>query len=237
MLYKKDKTMKKERLNFSYEKLFQTAELYESIRKLNIDVDLINVRRFFAACKPIRGMLLYFDKEDVENGLVRIEDNRLILSDVSLTCEVVQKYTECDLKSAMVYLISCSPESYEDVKTGELNFHFIQNACMDIVRNILTQSFIKFTKDQIGKSETVWFSRGFGPGYFGMPIEEGKKMLDLLHGEQIGVCYKGEMMQPLKSTIGAIVSYQAEQPIKVSPCEYCKADNKNCIFCGEFKGK
>lgn len=227
--------MKEEILNFSYEKLFQTAELYESIRKLNIDVDLLKVRRFFAACKPIRGMLLYFDEEDVESGLVKIEDNRLVFSDVSLTCDVLEKYAKCELKSAMVYLITCSPESYEDNKAGELNFYFIQNACMDLVRNILTQNFRKLTRDQIGESETVWFSRGFGPGYFGMPIEEGKKMLELVHGEQIGVCYKGDMMEPLKSTIGAMVSYQAEQPIKVSPCEYCMADNKNCIFCGEFK--
>lgn len=226
--------MKEEILSFSYEKLLQTAELNESIRKLNIDVDLLKVRRFFAACKPIRGMLLYFGPDDVSNGLVRIKDNQLILSDVSFTCDVVQKYTKCELKSAMVYLITCNPETYEDYETGELNFYFIQNACMDIVRNIIMQNFRRLTRSEIEETETVWFTRGFGPGYYGMSIEAGKKMLELIHGEQIGVCYKGDMMYPLKSTIGAMISYQAEKPIKASPCEYCMADNKNCIFCGEF---
>lgn len=229
--------MKEEILRFSYDKLLHSADFHESIKQLNIDVDLLGARRFFAACKPIRGMLLYFSAEDIEKGLVQIQNNQLILSNVPLTCDAVTKYSNKPIKSAMAYLISCNPESYQEYGTYEMNYHFIENACIDLVRNMIMQNFKSLTESECEKGDTIWFTKGFGPGYYGMPVEEGKKILNVLHGERIGVSYKGDMMYPLKSTLGVMFSYEAETPVEENPCTYCKAGNRNCIFCGESKNR
>ncbi|SET56565.1 hypothetical protein [[Clostridium] polysaccharolyticum] len=227
--------MRKEILRFSYEKLFQSTDFWKQIKQLNINVDFLEARRFFATCRPIRGMMLSYERKDVEQGLVRIQENQIILSDVSLTCDVLKEFASFPIKSAMAYLISCSPDSYENYGAGELNYHFIQNACMDRVRNLMMQNFRMFVKKEYETEDSICFSKGVGPGYFGMPMTEGKKIYTLLHGEEIDVFYKGEMMYPLKSTIGAMFSYKAEEPLKLDPCAYCQAAAKDCRYCGEYK--
>lgn len=227
--------MRKELLIFPYEKLFQSADFWQQMKQLNINVDFLEARRFFASCKPIRGMMLTYERKDVEQGLVKIQENQLILSDVILTCDVMEEFASFPIKSAMAYLISCSPESYEGYGNGELNYHFIQNACMDRVRNLMLQNFKMFVKKEYEAEDTICFSKGIGPGYFGMPMTEGKKIHKLLQGEEIDVFYKGEMMYPLKSTIGVMFSYKAREAVKLNACAYCQAATKDCHYCGEFK--
>lgn len=225
--------MKEELLQFTYDKLIHSAGFQESIQRLKADIDLIDARRFFAACKPIRGMLLYLGKEEMEKGIVKIEQNYLNCLYTSICCDALQKYSSYQLKSVMFYLISCSPESYEKYHLGEINYHFVQNICLDMVRDIMLQNFKLFTRKEYESKTALWFSQAFGPGYFGMELDQGRKIHEILHGEKIGVTYKGDMMYPLKSTIGFTFSYQADNKVIEKTCEYCKKVNDNCMLCGE----
>lgn len=220
--------MREEILQFTYEKLLPSVDM----NRLKIDADMLEVRRFFVRCKPIHGMMIYLDREDAENGALKISHDQFILSDTVLSCEVFREFSSCQIKSAMAYLISCSPDAYESYRIGELNYHFIQNACMDLVRNIIMQNFRMFTTKEYGVLDNLWFSNGFGPGYYGMSVEQGKKIHRLLKGERIGVTYCGEMMVPLKSSIGVAFSYTGPRYVDKKPCDYCTASDKDCLFCG-----
>ena len=134
--------MREEILQFTYEKLLPSVDM----NRLKIDADILEVRRFFARCKPIHGMMIYLDREDAENGALKINHDQFILSDTVLSCEVFREFSSCQIKSAMAYLISCSPDAYEHYRIGEMNYHFIQNACMDLVRNIIMQNFRMFCR-------------------------------------------------------------------------------------------
>ncbi len=220
--------MKEHLLQFSYNKLLPSVPF----DKLKVEIEPLEVQRFFSTCKPIRCIMYYWGNEEVEQGILKLTDNQLILSDNTFYCDVFKEFSSCQITSGMAYLISCSQDSYEQIGSGELNYHFIQNSCIDLVRDIVMQNFKLFTKNEYDEAEQIAYTKGFGPGYFGMPVEEGKKIHKLLHGEQIGVRYKGDMMYPLKSSIGLAFSYKGKNEVCLNPCDYCEATGEHCMFCG-----
>lgn len=228
------KKMKEDILQFSYEKLLPSVPFH----KLKIDVDLLEVRKFFTRCSPIRGVMLSFGKEDVEEGRIRIHNNQLILDDTVLYCDVFQEFSSCQICTGIAYLASCNTDSFEEYGIGQLNYHFIQNSCLDLVRNMIMQNFRLFTYEQLftieqrSVTEQVSFTKAFGPGYYGMQVEEGEKLHKLLHGERLGVRYEDGMMHPLKSTIGAAFSYRGKETVKLNPCDFCESNGEHCMFCG-----
>lgn len=220
--------MREEIIQFSYEKLLPSVDL----QALKIDIELLEARRFFAGCNPIRGIMRYYDATDVIEGQVGIRGEQIHFGDSFLKCEVLKEFASCQVKSALAYLITCSPESRKHYPIGEINYHFIQNACMDLARNMILENCRKYTYQEQGKQDSIWTTKILGPGYYGMPLEEGRKLHRLLNGERIGVTYQGTMMTPLRSSIGFAFSYEAEQQVVISPCDYCMAAVKECNYCG-----
>jgi hypothetical protein len=115
-----------------------------------------------------------------------------------------------------------------------MNYHFIQNTCVEQVRNLMMQNFKSMTRNENPDRLDLHFSSGFGPGYYGMELKEGKSLHKLIRGERIGVTYQGEMMYPLKSAIGTAFSYAGTKAVKSKPCLYCKTRGRNCMFCDNF---
>ena len=220
--------MKEELIQFSYEKLLPSVDL----NSLKINVDLLDVRRFFARCTPIRGLMRYYEEHDVKDGVVGISGNQFRFGEDSLSCDVLREFSACQVKNVLVYLITCSEESFRHYDIGELNYHLIQNACIDLAREVVLKNLSQYAKKEQNEEEPVWMTKAFGPGYYGMPVEEGRKLHKLVDGEQIGVAYQGTMMVPMKSSIGFAFSYQAREQVKVNACDYCQASIKDCNYCG-----
>lgn len=220
--------MKEELIQFSYEKLLPSVDL----QALKLDVDLLEVRRFFAKCTPIRGLMRYYDEHDIENGVVEISGKQLRFGGASVSCDVLKEFSTCKVKSAFVYLITCHPDSFRRYEIGEMNYHFIQNACIDLAREMILKNCRLYTNNGEDAKESIWTTKAFGPGYYGMPIEEGRTLHKLLDGERIGVSYQGSMMTPLKSSIGFAFSYEAKEQVMVNACDYCQAAVKECNYCG-----
>lgn len=220
--------MKEELIQFSYEKLLPSVDL----QALKLNVELLEARRFFARCTPIRGLMRYYDEQDVENGIVQMNGNHFYFGEAMVSCDVLKEFSGCKVKSALIYLITCHPEHFRRYEIGEMNYHFIQNACIDLVREVILKNCRLYTNQEEDAKESVWTTKAFGPGYYGMSIEEGRTLHKLLDGGRIGVSYQGSMMTPLKSSIGFAFSYQAKEPIKVNACDYCKAAVKECNYCG-----
>lgn len=227
--------MKEELLQFSYDKLIHSADFSQNIRKYKIEVDLLEVRRYFMACKPIKGIMLYFNGDDVRDGTLSIQGNQFVLSDTSLTCDAFQAYARYPVLSGMAYLITCGEEAKRSMEQVEMNYHFIQNICVDLVRNIMLQNFRTMTRQEQYEISDIYYSKAFGPGYYGMALQEGKNIHKLLKGDRLGVMYQGDMMCPLKSTIGVSFSYQADREVKMNPCLFCQAGQKDCMYCDDFK--
>jgi hypothetical protein len=78
----------------------------------------------------------------------------------------------------------------------------------------------------------LYLSESFGPGYFGMPLEEGKTLFSLLGDETAGVSQKASgLLLPEKSCMGLLLVYN-RPGIKVSAaCEKCLGSRGGCQFC------
>lgn len=72
----------------------------------------------------------------------------------------------------------------------------------------------------------------FGPGFYGMDIDQIGKFFDLLASEKIGVNVRNSsLMLPLKSCAGFLVVVDDESKLPDSDCKSCRADHKGCEFC------
>lgn len=227
--------MREELLQFAYPKLMYSADFQQAVNNLHLNEDILEVRRRFALRRPIRGIIRYLDGEDVRKGMVKLVDNQLTLLNISLSCEAIQSFSSCQIQSAMIYLITSGSNASQYNSDGEMNDYFAENICIDLVRKMLIQNFHLLTEEEFGKEKNIWYSDVLGPGYYNMPLDEGIKLHKLLKGERIGVTYKGELMVPLKSSIGIVFSYSAEQPVSLNPCSYCKLIHKDCTLCACFQ--
>ena len=95
----------------------------------------------------------------------------------------------------------------------------------------LTEEHIrKEMKERFG--EGVSLSPSFGPGYFGMPVEEMKFFFTVLDGAEIGVALTDSgVMVPQKSCVGFYLVYNRGDIQVDSSCKTCLGNAGGCRFC------
>ena len=72
----------------------------------------------------------------------------------------------------------------------------------------------------------------FGPGFFGMGVDQIGKFFEILDGGKHGVkARSNSLMLPLKSCAGVFVAVDDETRLPASDCRSCESEYKNCIFC------
>jgi hypothetical protein len=72
----------------------------------------------------------------------------------------------------------------------------------------------------------------FGPGYFGMDIDQIGTFFEVLDGDKIGVKARtNSLMLPLKSCAGFFVIVDDGSKLPPADCKSCHADHRGCEFC------
>lgn len=224
--------MQEEMLRFSYERLIPSALSTDMVKGFGLDVNEGELRRYFASRRPIKAIMHYYGEDDILKKKACLSGNEIRLADMSLSCDVFREFVSCRIHSFFLYIISCGQEEDENIPFGQMNYHVVQNACLELVRTILRNNFQKITLEEYSQ-RNFFFSQEFGPGYFGMSLSEGQKIHRVLEGERIGVTYSHGWMKPLRSTAGLSFSYSGlEKPIVMNPCDYCSSNKSHCKFCG-----
>lgn len=218
--------MEQEGLVFSYAALLRLMEREE----LGLTEEFTAVRKSFLKEKPVKAQVLYLDEADAAKGKVYLEENRLTVCDELIRGEIFLRYQKNELCAGMLFLLTTSGTYQEEMEISELSYHIVQNKCLDLARNLIKHNFITLLKKEPDKD--IWSTQCLGPGYFGMELNEGKKIHRLLEGEKLGVSYIGDLMKPVKSTSGILLGMRGDREALPGACVFCKASKENCLFCG-----
>ncbi|MCI5722087.1 MAG: hypothetical protein MR328_06430 [Firmicutes bacterium] len=105
--------------------------------------------------------------------------------------------------------------SYVDAGITELKHGFLEN---DL-------------KDRFPERE-LYLSEEFGPGYFGMPVIESKKFMNLLDADLIDVWVKDSgLMIPQKTCTGLYLVLNRNDIKADVACMQCRGNSAGCKFC------
>lgn len=158
----------------------------------------------------------------------RIVGNKLIIRDIDFVCDGFMELSEGWLEEIIVYMISMPP--LEDFSEEDL----LRSYYGYIWQNV----YIEAKKDLILGEGKKYLS--FGPGYFGMALEENEKIYSLLEGRKIGVSIKNHSMFPAKTCTGLCLKIKdefIEIVKKLDPCKYCVGNKNACDMCQAGKGR
>lgn len=86
------------------------------------------------------------------------------------------------------------------------------------------------TKQKSQKEQA--FSDGFGPGFYGIPIESIPEFYQLAEAEKIGISLKRNgTLFPVQSCLGMYLAMENPQRIGKRDCKHCLGRGKHCDFC------
>lgn len=181
------------------------------------------VRNHLLSQMKIRAFVQGWDHPQVEGA-------DLHLGDTVITCDAFSQIPKEAIKGAFAYLLTIGETDIEaeDYIMTEIYHDIWGTAYIDSAMEVLRRDCLM----PMIEEEGFFLSENFGPGYFGMAMEEGSKIFDLLDGAAIGVSRKASgLLIPEKSILGLILVYDRED-IKMSrSCEKCLGNKGGCNFC------
>ena len=105
-------------------------------------------------------------------------------------------------------------------------------AILDSTRDWLKQYLCEYLSKE--KGQQVFLSEAFGPGFYGIGMDEIPKILEKMDGSRIGVNWNGACLYPPKSNVGYYLVFEEEQEWRSRDCKNCLSGHKNCIFCKNY---
>ena len=171
----------------------------------------------------IRAVVSSFDKE-------AIRGNTAFLDGVSFVCNGFEQLSPAHISALYVYILTAG--SFElDEKAPVLDQLYADvwgTAYVDAGLEILKQ---RLTGNKAAES--------FGPGFYGMDIDQVSKFFRILDGEKIDVRLRNHcLMLPLKSCSGFLVAVDDVSKLPAADCKSCRSDHAGCEFChARLKGE
>lgn len=105
-------------------------------------------------------------------------------------------------------------------------------AILDSARDWLQNDLREFLSEK--EEKPIFISEAFGPGFYGIGMDEIPKILEQVDGSQIGINWTGRALYPPKSNVGYYLAYDEEREWKSRDCRNCLSGHKNCIFCKNY---
>lgn len=103
---------------------------------------------------------------------------------------------------------------------------------VDASMSLLQRKIQEDMKETFPNRDDVYLSCEFGPGYFGMPVSESKKIMKIIDGAQIGIKIKESgLIIPQKSCMGFYFVYDKPGIEAEAECMKCRGNSKGCEFC------
>ena len=153
----------------------------------------------------------------------------LQLDDATLYCSAFEQIPADAVKGAFVYLLTIGETNIEE-ETDILTelYHDIWGttyvgAALEVLRRDLLNGLL---------DSGLHLSESFGPGYYGMELEEGRKLYGLMDKSLIGVLQKTSgLLVPEKSCLGLMLVYDRGDIKMPGACEKCLGARGGCQFC------
>ena len=160
-----------------------------------------------------------------------IKNDQFCFDTIEIACEGLKGISKEKVEAVCVYAM-CIPE-IEDAKNWDMLEQFYLDTWMtayldagrDFMRAYLEESLTK------EKGFPVFMTHAFGPGFYGMGMEEVPKLLEVMDGRKIQMELFHGAIYPPKSNIGFFLAMKEKADLKEKDCPHCLSHQKNCMFC------
>lgn len=168
-----------------------------------------------------------------------IAGERASLNGVSVSCQALGYFPREAIRKVFVYLLTLGPDALkvDDADQAEketLSTAFYQDAwgtaMIDGGRDLL--------REWIGaREEPSVISDSFGPGYYGMGLEQVDSFFSILNGDLIGARRgPGGVIWPPKACAGFYLVLEPGSHLPSDGCRSCIGDKASCRFCRNWSG-
>ncbi len=159
--------------------------------------------------------------------------NTAVLSGITFECNVFQRLNPSHTLGVYAYILTAGSFELDDSTSvlDQLYADIWGTAYVDAGIEILRGYVEKDLKERANERE-FYVLGSFGPGSYGMDVNQVGNFFGLLDGDRIGVKVKNSsLILPLKSSAGFFVGIDEKTSLPASDCKSCRAENKNCTFC------
>lgn len=161
-----------------------------------------------------------------------ISGNRAELNGVLFECNAFQRLAPEHISGVYAYVLTAGIFELDDSDPilDQLYADIWGTAYVDAGLEVLKR-FVEKDLESNGKGN-ISVLDSFGPGFYGMGVNQVGKFFELLDGDKIGVTARSNsLMLPLKSCSGFFIGVDDETVLPASDCKSCRAEYKNCGFC------
>lgn len=102
------------------------------------------------------------------------------------------------------------------------------NAYCDVCHRLVKEKLAA-----LGKAGMM-VSPPFGPGFFGMGMENLPQIMELAGADRIGVSFTGNYMLPLKSCAGFFFTSKTPLNLPAKDCASCTGSRLSCSYCRNY---
>lgn len=205
------------------------AEIFLGIAKLNED-DPRNeaIRKRAAEIREIledrislKAVLSYFDAVDLEGRDLKI-------GDILLNCNGFEQIDPKTVKGAYVYMLTAGDFALE-------GYPALDQFLADLWGTAFTDAGRLALKEAIEADAANWglkISDGFGPGFYGMKLEQMKTIAELASNEAVDIEVSGDgTLKPEKSCGGVVLAVEDDYCLLQGECLYCSGNESGCQYC------
>lgn len=156
---------------------------------------------------------------------VQIDSQKLIIEGQVFTCNALEQIDEKTVKGAYVYALTAGEYDSKDQPIMDRLYADIWGTCFTDAARILL-------KEEIEKRDAL--SDSFGPGYYGMNVNEMCKIDELVIFESLGIeLRKNSILVPVKSCAGIYLSVTEDYKHLNKSCMDCLGSAKSCRLCNQ----
>ena len=155
--------------------------------------------------------------------------NTAKMGDVTFVCNAFEQVAADSIQKIYAYILTAGVYELSD------DTPILEQLYADIWGTAYVDAGLEVLKDKIRMEENNSSSvvlDSFGPGYYGMDVDQVGKFFRILDGEKIGVKVRNNcLMLPLKSCSGFYIAVDDESKLPAADCKNCRGGHKGCEFC------
>lgn len=179
------------------------------------------------------------------NQDINLQDNLLRVRKKEFRCNAFAQIDHNSIHGVYLYIVTAGDFFLEH--EGILRQVFADiwgTSYIDAARNLLEQRLLhdyheKYGDKQELQNKKYFLSNSFGPGFYGMKLDQIQDIISVVDEEKIQVCVKenSNLMTPLKSCAGIYFVVDDNYKMIGKECEKCMGNAYGCKLCNRFQCK
>ena len=158
------------------------------------------------------------------------------IGETVFSCSAFEQLKPDSVKRCYIYILTVGDIEIDSDRITDLLYVDIwATAFIDAGRELLKQQVEKIAMEADGNTHV---SPSFGPGFYGMELEQITNFFRLLDGDSIGVVLReNRIIIPLKTCTGMFLSLDAGSDMPPVTCAGCLGNAGGCRFCGSLSNR